>query len=112
MELKIFTTSGYWMIVPVSQLLFFHRTEGITYLHLLNGEQHRIQVSLKAVEAQLNSPYFFRCHASYLVAMNHITQIDKINGYVLILKGNVSVPVATCQRALLLARLKVLYPGP
>ena len=112
MKFKAFTISGYCIIIPANQLLYFQKVEDNTWMYLVNGEQHRINKSLKAIEEQLDSIYFFRCHSSYLVAMNQITRIDKANGYLLIMKDHATIPVATRQRALLMARLKILFPGP
>jgi len=112
MKFKAFTTCGYCIIIPVCDLLYFQRKQGVTCIYLVNGEMYRINKSLKLVEEQLCSRYFFRCHSSYLVALNQITQVDKANGYVLIMKNQMRIPVATRQRSLLVARLKQLYPGP
>jgi len=112
MKFKAFTTCGYCIIIPVCDLLYFRSRQGVTTMYLVNGEKYPIRKSLKLVEAQLRSHYFFRCHASYLVAMNQITQVDKVNGYVLIMKNQARIPVATRQRSILVALLKQLYPGP
>lgn len=112
MKFTAFTTCGYCIIVPVSDLLYFQSKQGLTHVYLVNGEMHRINSSLKLIEAQLNSLYFFRCHLSYLVALNHVIRIDRMETYTLILRENTAIPVAMRQRSNLKARLKQLFPGP
>lgn len=76
------------------------------YIH----EQPKILISkpLKHFEELLDEYGFFRVHQSHLVNLNYFNRIDKIDGGILILNDNTSIPIAVRKRDMLYQLLENL----
>lgn len=56
----------------------------VNYTEIISagGEKVLVTKTLGTVEKILNYPFFFRCHKSYLVNLNHIDSYNRIDGYI------------------------------
>lgn len=56
----------------------------VNYTEIISagGEKMLVTKTLGTVEKILNYPFFFRCHKSYLVNLNHIDSYNRIDGYI------------------------------
>lgn len=77
------------IVVHVSQIRYFVSEEKSTFIKMLDGSSHTIDLSLKAIEEQLNPNEFMRVNRKFIVPMQQIERFERgINGKeTLILKG-------------------------
>lgn len=74
-------TLNSFSFVELSDILFFQGDGSYTKVFLKDGKMVTISKGLKNFETLLSdSPEFFRCHKSYLVNINYITEYIKTNG--------------------------------
>jgi two-component system LytT family response regulator len=74
-------TLNSYSFVELSDILYFQGDGSYTKVFLKDGKMVTVSKGLKNFETLLNdSPEFFRCHKSYLVNINHITEYIKTNG--------------------------------
>ena len=67
--------------IEVADILFFQADGSYTKVFLKSGKTLTISKGLKNFETLLSdSSGFFRCHKSYIVNLNHITDYVKSNG--------------------------------
>jgi len=80
--------------VDINDILFFQGDGAYTKVYLKDAKIVTISKGLKNFENMLiDSPVFFRCHKSYIVNINHITDYIKTNGGSLIIdkKNEISI---------------------
>ena len=65
----------------VEDILFLEKYGHLLVIHTLNG-QIRSKESLVNIEAKLDRSKFFQCHKSYIVNIDHITEIDNKNNLI------------------------------
>ncbi|MEO1050699.1 MAG: LytTR family DNA-binding domain-containing protein [Bacteroidota bacterium] len=65
-----------------------------TTFFIKSGEAITISKGLKEYESLLLDHRFFRCHQSHLVNLEYLERYDRREGDMLILKGDVAVPLA------------------
>lgn len=53
-----------------------------TEIHTIGNAKFVVTKTLGKVEEILDYPFFFRCHKSYLVNLNHIDSYNKIDGWI------------------------------
>ena len=76
-----------------------------TKIHLQDGRKIVASKTLKEFELILNRPNFFRIHHSYLINLNFIRRISKLDGCIVELPNNLSLDVARSRKDELLARI-------
>ncbi len=65
---------GEYRVIAVDQILWIEADEGFATVHTCDGA-YLTDFSLKFMEENLDSEYFFRCHRSYIVRLDAITRI-------------------------------------
>jgi len=79
-----------------------------TRIHLADGKKIIASKTLKEFETILHKPNFFRIHHSYLINLDHIQRINKVDGCIVELPHNISLDVARSKKDELLARITSL----
>lgn len=99
---------GAFHVVSVNDILVFESQEGIVIAYTEN-ENFVTDFSLKFLEANLDTDYFFRCHRSYIVRIDRITRIAPWGAgtFQLTLENTKEVPLAR-KRA---SELRALMPA-
>jgi two-component system, LytTR family, response regulator len=78
--------------------IVFCKAEGsYTNIYLDSGKRKIVSLNLKAVEGQLPSKEFCRCHHSYLINVNMVTGYDVIKNTVTLLEKHL-VPISRRKR--------------
>ncbi len=77
-------------VIHVSQIRYFISEEKNTFIKLLDGSSFSIDLSLKAIDGQLNPAEFMQVNRKFIVPMREIERFERgINGKeTLILKGD------------------------
>ena len=63
--------------IPKNEILFVESNNSKCILHAQDGEDYVIYKRLDVIEEELDDERFLRCQQSYLVNMDHISQLDK-----------------------------------
>ena len=71
-----------YKIVNARDILYCKADVNYTEIFLADRTKVLVTKTLGVVETILNYPFFFRCHKSYLVNLNHIDTFSKIDGYI------------------------------
>jgi two-component system LytT family response regulator len=88
--------------VRLKNILYCKSENSYTTFYLTNHEPIVVSKNIKEFENQLTDAHFFRSHQSYLVNLEHITKIDKQNGFTLFLTDESVIPTSTRKRKMLL----------
>jgi two-component system LytT family response regulator len=89
-------------LVSISQIIYCQSDGNYTRIHCSGCNEILVSATLKDYEEILTGYGFFRLHKSYLVNMKYITRFDKAEGGSVIMEGNISIPVSSRKRELLL----------
>ena len=71
-----------YKIVNARDILYCKADVNYTEIYTSSKSKIIVTKTLGKVEEILNYPFFFRCHKSYLVNLNHIDSYNKIDGYI------------------------------
>lgn len=93
-------------LVPLTDVLFIQGEGNYISLHLTNGEKILLSNTIKHWEEKLNSPFFSRCHKSYLINKNLITKISYAKNEVYL--DAVALPISRYRKASFLKELNML----
>ncbi len=80
--------------IPISDILLVESMQNYVCIHLVNGEQKIVLISLKRLHEQLGPTLFFRTHKSYLVNLANISSMGGDTVQV----GSRTVPLAGAHR--------------
>ena len=101
------TRDGFICISP-DDILYLKVSTQFCLLYTNNNEEIKITKSLKQVENIINNKYFYRCHNSYLVNLNHINRIiTKTNKIYLF--NEKEIPLSRRNKSGLIKYLKKTY---
>jgi len=79
--------------VPLTSVCYLKAESNYTRIYLTDGEQYYVSRTLKSWITEIHDDGFIRCHRSYLVNKNEITEINRTTGE-LCLKDGVMVPTS------------------
>jgi hypothetical protein len=95
----IYSDTSETVAIHLPDLLYIEASDNYSTLYWKNGdtlEKKMLRVNLKNMEAQLNNSFIIRCHRSYAVNINAVTQVvGNTNGYKLSVRDTeFTVPVS------------------
>lgn len=64
--------------IDISEIAFFHLSEGIVFQHLFSNQKYIQPMSLESLESTLDPQLFFRANRQYLVHRNAVAKIEQI----------------------------------
>ena len=85
-----------WASLNLKEIVLLQSDNSYTHIVLENDEVHIITKNLGALEEYL-LPFddFVRVSKSYIVNINHVLKIKKQDGGILVLTGNLEIPIST-----------------
>lgn len=89
-------------LVNIKDIIYCRSDGNYTRIHCSTCNEIMVSSTLKDYEEILCDYGFFRLHKSYLVNVKYISRFDKAEGGSVILEGDISIPVASRKRELLL----------
>ena len=89
-------------IVPLSDIIRCEADRNYTQFHLVDGSRTLVAKTLKDYEECLKGHLFMRIHHSHLVNLNHVTSIDRTDGYSVTMSNGSTAPVSVRKRDVLL----------
>lgn len=75
-------TGKEYKVVNAHDIVYCKADVNYTEILTSDGEKVLVTKTLGTVEKILDYPFFFRCHKSFLVNLNHIDSYNKIDGYI------------------------------
>ena len=69
-------------VLNANDIIYCQADVNYTVIFTKDGSKVLVTKTLGKVEKILAYPFFFRCHKSYLVNLNHIDSYSKIDGYI------------------------------
>lgn len=97
-------------LVLVSDINYCQADGSYTSIHLINKTKLIASLHLKEYERLLQPYGFERAHHSYLVNLNHIHSINKVESY-LNMKDNVQIPISQRKKNALVLSLEKRFLG-
>lgn len=88
-----------YLLLPLHQILYIQASSNYSIIYLVNGKQILTCKTLKNWEDEINHPYFYRCHRSYIVNTKHIHSIH-LGTNSLEIEG-VKIPIARLRRKMM-----------
>jgi len=76
-------------VINANDIIYCKANINYTELYLVNGKSVMVTKTLGKVEEILDYSFFFRCHRTYLVNLNHIDSYNRIDGYIKMKNGEV-----------------------
>lgn len=81
--------------LKLDEILYFKADNSYTEIFFADSSKMTISRTLKNIEDTLSSTSnFFRCHKSYIVNMNYLTDYVKSDGGYLMIKGKHTIPLS------------------
>ncbi len=81
--------------LKLDEILYFKADNTYTDIFFADNSKMTISRTLKNIEDTLSgTAHFFRCHKSYIVNMNYLTDYVKSDGGYLMIKGKHSIPLS------------------
>ena len=75
------------------------------YVNIFTSEKrYTVHITLKAIEQKLPQPLFYRLHRSYLIAINHIDNVEENTAYV----GKHPIPIGEQYKKELLKKINLI----
>lgn len=62
--------------IPVNEIMYVESSNTKCILHRADGRTYHVYKKLNEIEAELNDARFLRCHQSYLVNMNYVSEAN------------------------------------
>ena len=93
-------------LVELEEILYCESDNSYTTFHLEDDKTILVSKSIKEYEQMLTPYRFFRPHQRYMVNLNKIERIDKVDGGSIILKNKTSIPISHRRKQALMDLLK------
>lgn len=74
--------------IGMDDILLVQRENRATVLYTVGGGRYETSDSLSETEARLNPDVFFRCHKSYIINLNHISNITPYGRWTYVIRLN------------------------
>ena len=62
--------------IPVNEIMYVESSNTKCILHRADGRTYHVYKKLNEIESELNDARFLRCHQSYLVNMNYVSEAN------------------------------------
>jgi len=99
------TMEGFYP-VKLEDILYCKADDSYTHFYLKDGKHHIVSKQLKEFEEMLVTHNFFRIHKSYLINLNHVEIVNRINGFTVVMTNNEQLPIAFRKKDEFIDRLK------
>ena len=96
-------------IVEVSSIVYCEAEGSYTKFYFDNGETILTSMHLKEYERLLEPYGFIRCHHSYLINLQHVLAVNKNDGGVVVLSGQISLPLSTRKKSSVVEAIKARF---
>ncbi|MBS1688060.1 MAG: response regulator transcription factor [Bacteroidetes bacterium] len=107
-KLMLATMEGYYLVKP-EEVLYCKADDSYTHFYLQNGKHYIVSKPLKEFEQVLIPYNFFRIHKSFLVNMNHIELVNKLDGGItVVMNSKDQLPVSFRKKDEFIEKLRAI----
>lgn len=92
--------------IEVKNILFCQAEGSYTYVNLNNNKKLLLTKRLYLLQKELSKEVFFRCHKSYLINLNYVSEVFVEKPCKVVLNGTTVVDVAIRRKNLLIKHLQ------
>lgn len=107
-KIVLSTVEGYFPIRP-EEIIYCQAKDNYTWLLLEENKQFTVSQKLKEFEALLVPHNFYRIHKSFLININHINMVNKIDGYTVVMSDMTELPVSYRKKDAFIRFIKSLH---
>jgi two-component system LytT family response regulator len=94
-EIIAIPTSDGFVMARNEEIIYLEAEENYTYIYLTENRKYFSCGSIKRYEDVLDKNTFFRTHRSFIINVaNHLKEFSRKEGNMVILTGNIKIPVA------------------
>ncbi|MCW3070273.1 MAG: DNA-binding response regulator [Bacteroidetes bacterium] len=68
--------------IRIKEIIYVQALGDYVNIFTADNKRHTVHITLKAIEEKLQSSKFFRLHRSYLVALDHIDNVEENTAYI------------------------------
>jgi DNA-binding LytR/AlgR family response regulator len=68
--------------IKIKDIIYVQALGDYVNIFTADNKRHTVHITLKAIEEKLNNSKFFRLHRSYLVALDHIDNVEENTAYI------------------------------
>lgn len=104
----VLSTQEEYIPIRPEDILYCKANDCYTYFFLIGGRQYIVSKRLKEYEERLTDHNFFRIHRSYLVNINHIERISKVDGTSVLMSNGDLLIVSSRKKDAFLAMIKTV----
>lgn len=94
----VLKTSDSIHLVNLGDIIRCEAYANYTWIYICDQPRILISKPLKHFDRMFDEYGFFRVHQSHLVNLNYFSRIDKVDGGILVLNDNTSIPIAVRKR--------------
>ena len=94
----IFKTRNETYYIEPVEIVFCKSDNNYTTVHFINKKQLLLSRPIKSLEEELQFPFFFRVHRSFIINLNYISKYNSTEGFVYLLNDTIEVPIADRKR--------------
>lgn len=102
----VLSTQEEYIPIRPEDILYCKANDCYTYFFLKGDKQHLVSKRLKEYEEKLTSYNFFRIHRSYLININHIERISKVDGLSVLMSNGELLVVSSRKKDAFLSMIK------
>ncbi|MGN6567188.1 MAG: LytR/AlgR family response regulator transcription factor [Flavipsychrobacter sp.] len=107
-KLMLATMEGYYL-VKLEEILYCKANDSYTHFYMQNGKHYVVSKPLKEFEESLAPYNFFRIHKSFLVNMNHIELVNKLDGGItVVMNSKEQLPVSFRKKDEFIEKLRTI----
>jgi two-component system LytT family response regulator len=78
-DIFIIRTDNQYIPINKNEIAYIEAEDKFVKIHLINGQQHIVWISLKSINEQLEDGRFIRIHRSFIINTNHIQAVNNID---------------------------------
>ncbi len=108
----ILTDSQSMHVIQVKDILYCEAQGSYTKFYLSNSKQLLVSQHLKEYENLLRPFQFIRPHHSYLVNINHIHELNSVDGHTLIMSNETQLPISVRKKAQIIETMRNTFINP
>src|SRR5690606_26031454 len=101
------TYEGYIPIKP-EDVVYCKASDSYTYIYMEHGGHYIVSRKLKDYDELLTPHNFLRIHRSFLINVNHIEKVNKLEGVSVLMSNGTELPVSNRRKEYLLSFMRQL----
>jgi two-component system LytT family response regulator len=99
-------TSKGTLFIATDQIIYLKASNNYTEIIVEDGKPILVSKTLKSFERLLEGTFFMRVHQSYLVNLEKVIELQRVDGGALVLNNNYKIPISRANKQQIKSRLE------